>query len=378
MSEQIVILHRDEEKRKEMAELIEGKYEMAQYETLDDALPFIQDKDNTILAILIGLTYPDKMGAVQIKNLAKLKLIDKIPVIAVSDEDNKEVEQQCYALGIKDFVSKPFYEIITNTRVKNVILAHRDKLMLEGRVSSQNEMLNKQIRLLSRQTAELDKSNNSIIEILGTVVECRNLENGNHVKRVKDFTRLLAKCWMESYPGTGLTGRKVEMIASASALHDVGKIAIPDSILLKPGKLTDDEFTYMKSHTIRGEEIVETVKGAWDPEYAKECAMICRWHHERYDGRGYPDGLKGDNIPLGVHCVALADVYDVLLSERVYKAAYTPDEAFHMIVQGECGVFAPRLIECFTKLKKEFEQVHAESIKIERAEKAAKEKQAAK
>ncbi|MCR5108225.1 MAG: HD domain-containing protein [Lachnospiraceae bacterium] len=362
MKEYIVILHRDAQFRKEIASLLPSGYETIEYVTWDDANEFIQDPEHIIIAVMVGITHPDKMGVIQVKNLAKAEIMKKAAVIAMSDYEDLESEQQCYAMGVMDFIHKPFHDFITNTRIKNIINAQKDKLTLEGRISLQNETLNKQILLLKRQTVELDNSNNSIIEILGTVVESRNLENGNHVRRVKEYTRLLAKCWMESYPGTGLTSRKVEMIASASALHDIGKISIPDNILLKPGKLTDEEFDYMKSHTIRGEEIIENIKDAWDPEYAKECANICRWHHERYDGRGYPDGLKGEAIPIGVHCVALADVYDVLLSERVYKAAYTPEEAYHMIVQGECGVFAPRLLECFTKLKDEFERVNAESV----------------
>ncbi|MCR4741016.1 MAG: HD domain-containing protein [Lachnospiraceae bacterium] len=362
MSEKILILHREEEMRREIKDLIADEFEVLEAENLEKARQMIDEEGDTMLAIMVGITYPDKMGLIQVRTLAKEKIIGRIPVIVVSDEDNKEVEQQCFVLGISDFIHKPFYEIIIKSRIRNVVSINRKMHQLDSKILSQNETLNKQVKLLMKQTAELDRSNESTIEILGTVVECRNLENGNHVKRVKKYTHLLANTYMESYPGTGLTARKVEMISSACVLHDVGKIAIPDSILLKPGKLSEEEFAYMKGHTIRGEEIVNAIKESWNPEYASECAKICRWHHERYDGRGYPDGLKGEEIPIGVHCVALADVYDVLLSERVYKAAYTPDEAFHMIVQGECGVFSPKLVEVFSKLKGEFEKIHSESV----------------
>ncbi|MCR5733016.1 MAG: HD domain-containing protein [Lachnospiraceae bacterium] len=362
MSEKILILHREDEVRREIKDLIADEYEVLEADSLDALRNIIDDNENTILAIMVGITYPDKMGLVQVRTLAKEKIVGRIPVILVSEEDNKEVEQQCFVLGIADFIHKPFYEIIIKARIKNVVSLNRRMKQLDNKILAQNETLNKQIKLLTKQTAELDRSNESTIEMLGTVVECRNLENGNHVKRVKKYTHLLVNAYMESYPGTGLTARKVELISSASVLHDVGKIAIPDNILLKPGKLTDEEFAYMKGHTIRGEEIINSIKDSWNPEYATESARICRWHHERYDGRGYPDGLKGEEIPIGVHCVALADVYDVLLSERVYKAAYTPDEAFHMIVQGECGVFSPKLIEVFGRLKGEFEKVHSESV----------------
>ena len=148
----------------------------------------------------------------------------------------------------------------------------------------------------------------------------------------------------------------MNVIASASALHDIVKISIPESILLKPGKLTSQEYEYMKSHSLRGGEILNSIKYVWDEEYAKIAYEICRFHHERYDGRGYPDGLKGDEIPVCAQIVSLADAYDVLVSERVYKAAYSKEEAFQMIITGECGMFSPKLLECFRNSRQEFEK----------------------
>ncbi len=148
-------------------------------------------------------------------------------------------------------------------------------------------------------------------------------------------------------------------IVAASSLHDIGKIAIPDNILLKPAKLTQDEFEYMKSHTTRGSEILSSFKDIWEEEYQKIGYEICRHHHEKYDGKGYPDGLAGEEIPISAQLVSIADVYDALVSERVYKNAYSTDEAFHMIVTGECGVFSPKLLECFCHVKKDFEELAA-------------------
>lgn len=147
------------------------------------------------------------------------------------------------------------------------------------------------------------------------------------------------------------------MIVSASALHDIGKIAIPDSILQKPGRLTKDEYEYMKSHTTRGNEIINAIKSGWDEEARKISYEIIRHHHERYDGKGYPDGLEGDNIPISAQFVSVADVYDALVNERCYKDAYSVDEAYNMIIKGECGVFSPRLMDCFRKVRKEFEEL---------------------
>ena len=149
----------------------------------------------------------------------------------------------------------------------------------------------------------------------------------------------------------------MNVIASASALHDIGKIAIPDSILLKPGRLTEEEFEYMKSHTTKGGEILSSIKNVWDEEYGKVSFEICRYHHERYDGRGYPDGLIGDQIPLSAQIVSIADVYDALVNERVYKSAFSKEKAFQMIVTGECGVFSPKLLDSFWNMRREFEKL---------------------
>jgi putative two-component system response regulator len=183
------------------------------------------------------------------------------------------------------------------------------------------------------------------------------MESGEHIQRVKGYTEILANEMMKDYPEYELNTKKIELIVSASALHDIGKISIPDNILMKPGKLTKDEYEYMKSHTLRGCEILNQIKGAWDQEYSKYSYEICRYHHERYDGRGYPDGLKGDDIPISAQLVSIADVYDALVNERVYKDAFSKDQAFQMITQGECGVFSPKLLEAFRKVRREFEEL---------------------
>ncbi len=188
---------------------------------------------------------------------------------------------------------------------------------------------------------------------MSSVVEFRSLESGEHIQRVKFYTRMLLKYVVKSYPEYRLSKEAVDLIVSASALHDLGKIAIPDNILLKPGKLTKEEFDEMKKHTIYGCELLENFKQDEDDFY-QYCYEICRYHHERYDGRGYPDGLKGEDIPIWAQVVAIADVYDALVSKRVYKAAYALDEAAQMILNGECGVFSPVILDCFQQAKDEF------------------------
>ncbi len=210
------------------------------------------------------------------------------------------------------------------------------------------------------QNQKMKEINNGIIDILSTVVEFRSIESGNHIKRMKGFTKILLKYVNVIYEEVHLSKETMEVIASAAAMHDVGKVAIPDSILLKPGRLTEEEYELMKEHTVKGCEILDSMATLQDENYYKYSYEICRYHHERYDGRGYPDGLAGDDIPLAAQVVAVADVYDALVSKRIYKDAYTHEEAFQMIMNGECGVFDPRLLECFVLAKAEMEALSRE------------------
>ena len=217
------------------------------------------------------------------------------------------------------------------------------------------QMVEERTAQLEEKNISLNRMNNDIIELMGNVVEGRDEESGQHVRRVKDFTNILATQVMNDYPEYGLTQETVDIITSASALHDVGKITIPDSILLKPGRLTSEEFDIMKTHTVNGCLILEKMPADWDEQYMKISMEICRHHHEKYDGKGYPDALSGDNIPISAQIVSVADCYDALVSKRVYKDAFSCDEAFRMIREGECGTFNPKLMDCFAVCKDKFE-----------------------
>ena len=219
---------------------------------------------------------------------------------------------------------------------------------LEKIVSERTELLQEKNRQLSRM-------NEDIIEFMGNIVEARDIESGEHIKRVKGFTYILASQVMRDCPQYRLTPEKVRLIASASVLHDVGKIMIPDSILLKPGKLTKEEFEIMKTHSSCGCEILKSAPSDWNAEYLRVSNEITRWHHEKYDGKGYPDGLSGDDIPISAQIVSVADCYDALINKRCYKDAYAYDEAHAMISRGECGMFSPELMKCFAKCKDDFE-----------------------
>jgi len=246
-------------------------------------------------------------------------------------------------------------------------IQHREQIKAREQIEKQLEMM------ITERTAEVQKKNKAlnrinedIIELIGDITEARDLESGEHIRRVKGFTHVLANQIMEDYPEYELTSEKVELIASASALHDIGKIAIPDAILLKPGRLTPEEFEIMKTHTTKGPELLKKAPKDWSPMYLETSMEICHYHHEKYDGKGYPFGLKGDEIPLSAQIVSIADCYDALTSRRVYKEAFSKETAVHMIMDGQCGAFSPKLLTSFKKCILAFNKldVSAESKSI--------------
>lgn len=353
-----VLIVDDAELNREILDTILGEdYSILKAEDGKVALDFLNKFYNEIAVVLLDLIMPEVDGF-EVMNVMKEKgWLEKIPILIISGETAIETERKCFEYGVSDFIRKPFDNSLVRKRVTNVVTLFQYQNELEDKVKKQTQMLRKQYELLKLQAEKLTKSNEKIIDILGTVVEYRNLESGEHIKRVKGFTEILAWELMKEYPEYGLTEEKIKIITVASSLHDVGKIAIPDNILLKPGKLTEREFEYMKSHTTRGSELLNNFKDVWDAQYQKVSYEICRYHHERYDGKGYPDGLVGEEIPISAQIVSVADVYDALVSERVYKKAFSKEESFHMILNGECGVFSPKLLECLRNVRAKFEEL---------------------
>ena len=346
--------------RELLTEMLEDEYEVITCENGLQALELMEENYNELAIILLDLVMPVLDGVGFLKALQNKSIMKDIPILVISGETNVETEIKCFDYGVFDFIKKPFDNRLVKKRIKNAVDLYMYKNNLEERVAEQTSVISEQYNLLKHQADQLAKSNVSIIEILGTIVEYRNLERGEHIQRVKSYTRILGEQLMEDYPEYNLTSKQLNVIVSASALHDVGKIAIPDSILLKPGRLTKEEFEYMKEHTTKGCEIINNIRGVWSEEYAKASYEICRHHHERYDGRGYPDGILGENIPISAQLVAVADVYDALVNERVYKSAFSADKAFNMIINGECGTFSPKLMYCFTKCRDRFESLAGE------------------
>lgn len=357
MENRVLVVDDMELNRELLKEMLQNQYDVMLADNGKQALELLHQYSDEIAVVLLDLIMPEMDGFAVLERMQQENLIHKLPVIVISGETSTEAEVRCFDYGVTDFVQKPFNASIVRRRVKNVISLFDYQNQLEEKVHKQTETLRKQNEMLQSQTEKLRETNIKIIDILGNVVESRNLESGEHVKRVKGFTRILGYQLMEDFEEYGLTPAQVDMIAEASALHDVGKIAIPDNVLLKPGRLTDEEFELMKEHTTRGCDILNNIEGIWEDDYRQASYEICRHHHERYDGRGYPDHLEGEEIPLSAQIVSIADVYDALVSERVYKKAFSKEEAFQMILEGKCGIFSPKLLEAFRHAKQAFEDL---------------------
>lgn len=357
MNKLVLIVEDDEMCRNQVVEALEEDYLLLCAQDAKTALMELEKRAKEISVVILDLSLPDQDGFEVLAQMKKQGYLEYIPVIITSDKPGSKAEEFALSMGAFEYTKKPVFPNVIKLRVRLAAEMFHDKKDLAQQVKIKTEQLRAQYNMLLGQAQEMKKKNQSIIDILGTVVECRNLESGDHIFHVKEYTRILATQLATDYPEYRLTKEKIDIIVDSSALHDIGKITIPDEILLKPGKLTRDEFDYMKSHTTRGCEILNNIKGIWEKDYVKCCHDICRYHHERYDGKGYPDGLSGEEIPISAQIVSLADVYDALVAERCYKEAYSAEQAYGMIMQGECGVFSPKLLEAFQKSRPHIESV---------------------
>ena len=344
--QQILIVDDEEINRSILRGLFEDDYEVLEAENGREAIDQLDNNTNIVL-ILLDVVMPVMSGFRVLEYMKEQEVLMKIPVILITGETILDSDDLAYSYGVADVMHKPFYPHIVRRRAKNIIELYQNKHYMEERLKEQEQ----EIRA---QEKKLRENNEFMIDALSSVVEFRNLESGEHVRRVKYFTRIMLKYLMKYFPKYNLTAEQIDEIARASAVHDIGKIGIPDSILLKPGRLTPEEFEIMKTHTTIGCDVLEKFCKNQDEEFYRYCYEICRYHHERWDGNGYPDHLVGDEIPISSHIVAIADVYDALVSPRVYKAAYANNIAYDMILNGECGQFSPDVIECFKLAKEDF------------------------
>ncbi len=343
-----------------LTELFQADYKILEADNGKSGLALLTSHYQSIAIVLLDYLMPVMDGFAVLERLKDKNILNKIPFIMITGEDSSEVEKRGYEYGIVSYVKKPYQPEVVKQVVSNAIGWFQYKMELEVVVRKQNESIRKQNGILVQQAKKLKHLNEILIDSLSNIVEFRNLESKQHIKRIREFTLCLGKSMMKLYPECGLTPEQLDQIGWASSLHDIGKIAIPDNIILKPGKLTDDEFELIESHTTKGAEIILHSVRLNDKTIFDYAYDIARHHHEKYDGKGYPDGLKGDEISIAAQLVSLADVYDALVSKRVYKAAYEPDKAYQMIMGGHSGAFSPQLLKAFEEVRAEFESILAQ------------------
>lgn len=330
----ILVADDSEMNRSILRSMLEESYDVVEAEDGLQAVALLQQMEQEIALVLLDLVMPNMDGFGVLSAMNKYNWIDTVPVIMISAESTHDFIERAYNMGVTDYISRPFDMMVVRRRVINTIMLYAKQRRLAG-------MVNEQIY-------QREKVNNLMISILSHIVEFRNEESGLHVLHIQTMTEILLKSLMRKTDKYQLDRETINLISNASTLHDVGKIGIPTEILNKPGKFTPEEFAIMKQHSQMGADMMKSVPDQDEPlvKYAYE---ICRWHHERYDGRGYPDGLVGEEIPISAQVVALADVYDALTSPRVYKPAHPHEKALSMILNGECGTFQPLLLECLVE-----------------------------
>lgn len=329
--------------RQLLTEILESKYSIIQAEDGAQALELLEKERNNLLCVLLDLNMDNINGYEVLEIMQKKKWLEKLPVVVISSENNPSLIKKAYSLGAIDFIERPFDMEIVSKRVSNVITLY----------SKQNRLA----QMVITQHRENERISNLMVSLLGHIVEFRNKESGEHIQNVSVITNILLNKLVNKTKKYNLNSNDIKLITQAAALHDVGKIAISESILNKPGKLTSEEFDIMKKHTVLGGEMIKSCKTLYYEPIIQTAYKIVCYHHERYDGKGYPEGLVGDKIPIEAQVVALADVYDALTSVRCYKKAFTHEKAINMILTGECGTFNPLLITVLSENAENFPQM---------------------
>ena len=335
LKQQILIVDDSEINREILKEILKEDYRILEAANGEECLEQLERSGTGISLVLLDIVMPEMDGFEVLAAMNQNHWIEDIPVIMISSEDSDSYIRRAYEMGVSDYISRPFDAKIVYQRVLNMIKLYAKQRRL--------------IHLVTRQIYEKERNNRMMIGILSQIVEFRNGESGLHVIHINLITQLLLEQLVKKTGKYQLSWEDRLLIATASALHDIGKIGIDERILNKPGKLTKEEFEIMKAHTLIGAQMLDNLDMYRNEKLLKLAYEICRWHHERYDGKGYPDGLVGEEIPISAQVVSLADVYDALVSERVYKKAFSHEKALEMIRNGECGTFNPLLLQCMTE-----------------------------
>ena len=334
---QILLVDDSAMNRMILKEILGGDYSILEAENGQECLEKMQAEAGNIALVLLDINMPVMDGFEVLKAMNANHTIEDIPVIMISSDDSDDAIRRSYELGASDYVNRPFDARIVYRRVTNTIKLYAKQRRL--------------VQMVSDQIRARENNTDTLVGVLSHIVEFRNGESGAHVLHIRIITELLLHRLLEISSQYPITAEQQDNIPLASALHDIGKIGIDEKILNKPGKLTPEEFEVIKTHSMLGAEMLHQLENFNEQPLLQTAYEITRWHHERWDGRGYPDGLKGDEIPISAQLVALADVYDALTSERCYKKAFSHEKAVQMILNGECGAFNPLLLQCLTDMQ---------------------------
>ncbi len=343
----ILVVDDIEANRAIVAEMFKDKYDILEADDGKLAANLLEHNLGSVVIVLLDIIMPKMDGFAFLEFLKIKDLSDKIPVILITSDISLESEEKGYDFNIFDIVYKPFTPNILMSRVENAIRIFESKNELERRVD--------------RQTGRYNANIGFVLDVLGSIVEFRSRESGAHVNR--QLTKKLLEYVARRHPEYGLTEDAMEDISYAASIYDIGKVAISDAILLKAGRLTPDEFSVVKTHTILGCDILNKFHTeSIGEDFFRCCYDVCRSHHERWDGSGYPDGLMRDEIPIGAQVVSIVDAYNGLANVRCYKDSYPHVEAVRMIMDGECGVFSPKLLECFRLAEQDFYEIQMKHV----------------
>ena len=303
----------------------------------------IMEENLGIDLMLLDINMPQMDGFEVLEWMKLSKCIEETPVIMISSEESVDAMRKAYEMGITDYITRPFDSVIVKKRVQNTLSLYANQKRL--------------INVVVDQVYEKEENNNIMIRILSSVLGSRNSESSEHILHIRTATEMMLRKLVKTTDAYPLTEADISLITTASSLHDIGKIRVPEEILNKPGKLTDEEFKIMKTHSEMGADMIRDMHFLQDNPLVHTAWEICRWHHERWDGKGYPDGLKGEEIPISAQVVSIVDVYDALTSERCYKKAFDHDTAIQMILDGQCGQFNPILLKCLKELGLRFSKM---------------------
>lgn len=344
----ILIVDDSEMNRDMLSDMLSDDYDIVEAADGEEALSILKERVYDIDLVLLDIIMPAVDGFGVLDVMKRYHWIDNTPVIMISSETSQSYIRKAFELGVTDYIIRPFDSFIIHKRVSNTLMLYRKQKKL--------------LSALEEQVYENEKNNSMMINVLAHIVEFRNGESGMHVHHIKQLTSILLQNLIEKTDKYRLTENDILLISTASSLHDIGKISIDDKILNKPGRLTAEEFEVIKTHSIIGAEMLQDLHNTHNYPLFDKAYEICRWHHERYDGKGYPDGLSGEEIPISAQVTSLADVYDALTSNRCYKKAYSHEKAMEMILDGQCGAFNPVLLQCLKDCEKQILAEFSDSI----------------